>query len=208
MFFPQVCGICGKLNEKSLCKKCEKILLKEAKFGIEESTDESRNFYEHLYIFKYEGIIRKIILDYKFHEKAYLYKTIANFLLKNEKLFEKIKSYDTIVAVPISSKRMKNRGYNQSLIIAKDIAKNTGLVLVNNCLIKTKNVTAQSTLNKAQRIQNIKNAYELKNKKLLENKKILLIDDIFTTGSTANECCKTLKQANIQKIGVLTIAKD
>ena len=74
LFFPQVCGICGKLNEKSLCKKCEKILLKEAKFGIEEFADESTNFNEHLYIFKYEGIIRKVILDYKFHEKSYLYK--------------------------------------------------------------------------------------------------------------------------------------
>lgn len=203
-----MCGICGKLNENSLCKKCEILLKKQAKFGIEQFEREDKNFEELLYIFKYEGIIRRTILDYKFKEKSYLYKTLVNFLLKSEKLFEKIKSYDIIIPVPISKKRMKQRGYNQSLLIAKLIAKNTGLDLINNSLVKTKNITEQSKLNKKQRLGNIKGAYILKNKEKLKNKKILLIDDIYTTGSTVNECSKTLKQAKIQKVGVLTIAKD
>lgn len=218
LLFPQVCGICGKLNENSLCKKCEIILKKQAKFGIEafekeefiiqKSGHENKYFDELLYIFKYEGIIRKTILDYKFNEKSYLYKTFVNFLLKNEKLFEKIKSYDTIIPVPISKKRMKKRGYNQSLLIAKLMAKNIHLELIDNCLIKTKNIIEQSKLNKKQRLENIKNAYVLKNRKRLENKKILLIDDIYTTGSTVNECSRILSLAKLQKIGVLTIAKD
>ncbi|OKZ76000.1 MAG: hypothetical protein BHW00_00410 [Clostridium sp. 26_22] len=161
-----------------------------------------------MYIFRYEGKIRKIIIDYKFNEKSYIYVTFVNFLLKNKKIFENIKKYDTIVPVPISPKRQKERGYNQSLLIAREIAHKTNLELMNNCLIKTKNIIEQSKLNKEDRAQNIYGVYELKNKQLVENKKILLIDDIYTTGSTVNECSRILRKANPEKIGVLVLAKD
>ena len=129
-------------------------------------------------------------------------------MLKNEKIFEKIKKYDKIITVPISKKRLKTRGYNQSYLIAKEIANQTNLELVNNCLIKTKNIKEQSKLNKEERKQNIQGVYELKNQQLIENKKILLIDDIYTTGSTVNECSKILRQGNPTDIGVFVLAKD
>ncbi len=129
-------------------------------------------------------------------------------MLNNKKIFQNLKCYDTIIPVPISKKRLKNRGYNQSYLIAKEISKKTGVKLENNCLTKTKNIIEQSKLNKEQREKNIKGVYKLNNKQKLENKKILLFDDIYTTGSTANECCKILKQAKPNKIAVLTIAKD
>ena len=161
-----------------------------------------------MYIFKYEGQVRKLILDYKFNEKSYLYKTFVNFLLKTEKIFENIKKYDKIIPVPISKKRNKERGYNQSMLIAEEIANKTNLELVNNCLIKTKNIIEQSKLNKEDRQQNIQGVYSLQNERLITNKKILLVDDIYTTGSTVNECCKILQQANPKTIGVLVLAKD
>lgn len=208
LIYPPTCGICGKLNNDFLCKKCYKTLEKQAKFQIEEFKNEERTFDRHLYIFKYEGIIRKILLKYKFQDKAYLYKTFANFLLKNEKFFQIIKSYDTIVPVPISKKRQKERGYNQSYLLAKEIANNTELNIVNNCLYKTRDIIEQSKLNKEERIKNIQDVYELRNYKNLKGKNIILIDDIFTTGSTSNECCKILRKADLKEIGVLTIAKD
>ena len=79
---------------------------------------------------------------------------------------------------------------------------------MNNCLVKIKNIIEQSKLNKEDRIQNIQGVYELKSKQLIENKKIILIDDIYTTGSTVNECSKILKQGNPKKIGILVLAKD
>ena len=161
-----------------------------------------------MYIFRYEGKIRKTIIDYKFNEKSYIYVTFVNFLLKNKKIFENIKNYDTIIPVPISKKRQKERGYNQSLLIARKIAEKTNLELMNNCLIKTKNIIEQSKLNKEDRLQNIYGVYELTNRQLIENKKILLIDDIYTTGSTVNECSRILRKANPEKIGVLVLAKD
>ena len=153
-------------------------------------------------------MIRKIILNYKFNDKSYLYKTFVNFLLKNEKFFEILKSYDTIIPVPISQKRRKERGYNQSELIAKEITKAIGNHYDNQCLFKTRNIIEQSKLNKEERHKNIQGVYELRNQKLLQDKKILLIDDIYTTGSTVNECARMLEQAKPKFIGVFTLAKD
>ena len=208
LVYPPVCGICGKFNQEFLCKKCQKMLEAEAKFKIDKVDNQEYFFENHLYIFKYEGIIRKLILNYKFNEKSYLYKTFVNFLLKNEKFFKILKSYDTIIPVPISSERKNERGYNQSELLAKELAKKLNIECLKNCLIKNKNIIEQSKLTKVERQKNIQGVYKLKNKEKLTNKKLLLIDDIYTTGSTVNECCKILKQANPRKIDVFTIAKD
>lgn len=206
LVYPPTCGICGKLNNDFLCKKCEKVLETEAIYGVDKVLE--KYFNEHLYIFVYQGILRRIILKYKFQEEAYLYKTFVNFLLKNENFFEKIKKYDTIVPVPISKKRLKKRGYNQSELIAKEIAYNSDLKLETACLLKVKNIIEQSKLNKEERMKNIQGVYKLTNMEKLYKKKILLVDDIYTTGSTVNECAKVLREANPRKIGVFTLAKD
>ena len=214
LLYPPICGICEKINKDALCPKCNLELKKQAEVNIlqkeeiEENIKKEKYFEELMYIFKYEGQVRKLILDYKFNEKSYLYKTFVNFLLKNEKIFENIKKYDKIIPVPVSKKRNKERGYNQSMLIAEEIANKTNLELVNNCLIKTKNIIEQSKLNKEDRQQNIQGVYSLQNERLITNKKILLVDDIYTTGSTVNECCKILQQANPKTIGVLVLAKD
>ena len=131
-----------------------------------------------------------------------------NFLLKNKNFFQILKSYDTIIPVPISKKRFAQRGYNQSSLIAKEIAKKLDITYNDKCLFKTKNIIEQSKLNKEERQKNIQGVYELYHKELLKDKKILLVDDIYTTGSTVNECSKILMKANPKKIGVFTIAKD
>ena len=130
------------------------------------------------------------------------------FLLKNEKIFEFFKSYDTIIPVPISKQRKKERGYNQSELIAEELAYNMNIQYNRYCLLKIKNITEQSKLNKEERQKNIQGVYRIKKSELLKDKKILLIDDIYTTGSTVNECCKILRYAQPEKIGVLTVAKD
>ena len=216
LIYPPMCGICGKFNDDFLCPKCQKILENEAVFGIdkyekikiEKNLQERKYFNEHLYIFEYEGIIRRIILKYKFQDKAYLYKTFVNFLLKNKNFFEFIKKYDTIIPVPISRKRRAVRGYNQSELIVKEIANFTNLKEESDCLFKIKNVIEQSKLNKEERQKNIQGVYELRNKEKLYKNKILLVDDIYTTGSTVNECSKVLRGAKPKQIGIFTIAKD
>ena len=208
MIFPPVCGVCGKIDNKGICNKCFLKLMALAENRIMDQWETEKNFHQLIYIFKYEGMIRKIILDYKFNEKSYIYVSFVNFILKNKKIFQILKSYDTIIPVPISKKRMKERGYNQSLLIARNLSEYLNINLCTNCLYKTKNIIEQSKLNKEQRKQNIQNVYQLKNKQIIKGKKILLIDDIYTTGSTVNECSKMLKIGQPEKIDVLVLAKD
>lgn len=217
LIFPPVCGICGKLNENYLCNKCNWRLKNESSFQVDNYTTKTefkrKHFDEHIYFFQYQGLIREQIINYKFKDNAYKYKAISKFIIKNyiltnQDVFQILNKYDVIIPAPISDKRMKNRGYNQSELIAKEIANSLGKDMVTNVLYKTKNILPQSSLNREEREANIEGAYDIKNKKLLLDKNVLLVDDIYTTGSTANECAKVLKQANTTKIGILTIAKD
>ena len=199
------------MNTKSLCNRCKIKLEKEYKYETDDyKEDFSKNFIEHNYFFKYENLIRNQILAIKFQEKPYVYKTIANFVKNMQKSLENLKKYDIIIIVPISNKRKRDRGYNQSELIGKEISKIIKVPIEKKVLYKIKNTPAQSTLNKKQREENAKGVYKAKNITKLQNKKILIIDDIYTTGNTVNECANMLIQKGIKKtnIGVLTIAKD
>lgn len=206
LVFPTVCGICGKIENEALCPICRKKLDLLDKTNIEIMQDKS--FSKHAYIFKYEGIIRENLINYKFNEQSYLNETFENIIIKNEKICRFIKSYDIIIPVPIHKKRYKERGYNQTELIATRIAKNLGIQAITDVLIKVKNNKPQSELTKAEREQNIKNVYIIQNKQKIKNKAILIIDDIYTTGNTVNECSKIIKQAGAREIAVLTLAKD
>ncbi len=214
IFLP-CCGVCSKLGEGYLCKKCEKELEKyvinKRYIGNNLKRLDNININENIemmHILKYEGIIRKLILDYKFNDKSYLYKTFCEFIIKGKKSFDFIKSYDIIIPVPIHKKRLGKRGYNQSELISKELAKSLKIKCYTDVLVKIKNNNMQSTLNKKEREENTKNAYKLKNKEKIYNKKVLIFDDIYTTGATITSCIKELDKAKLNKIGVLTLAKD
>ena len=206
LIYPNVCGICDKLCKEDLCRKCQVNLENIVKFKIDKY--ENKNFEKHLYIFKYEGIIKERLINFKFNEKSYIYKAFVNFIIKNKKICRFLKSYDIIIPVPIHYNRKVTRGYNQSALIAKEIAVRLNSKYENKVLFKRLNNKPQSTKNKQERIENVKGVYYTKNNYIVLNKKILLLDDIFTTGSTADECSKILKIAGAQKVDVITIAKD
>ncbi len=203
-----MCGICGKENKNFLCYECREKLQKE--FEFKKIKSKNNFFIEQYYFFKYKNFARKLILELKFEKKPYIYKTIEYFLEKNQKKLEKIKKYDIIIVVPLSRKRKLKRGYNQSQLIAQCISNILQIEIQNGILYKTKDILPQSTLNKEERIQNIKGVYSAKNIDNIKNKKILLVDDIYTTGSTLNECCKVFAKSGIKKedLGILTFAKD
>ena len=208
MLFPPVCGICGKLDKNSLCNKCKIRLQKNALCKIENYKDTSSYFDEHIYLFQYTGEIRDTILKYKFNEKSYIYRTFLEFIKNNEKICTQIKKYDIIMPIPISKKRMKKRGYNQSEIIAKNIAKMFNMEYKENVLVKRKDNNPQSEMGQDKRKSNVKGVYIIKNNEKINQKKILLIDDIFTTGNTVNECAKILIENSANNVGIFTIAKD
>ena len=222
LIYPPACSICGKEGKTYLCENCKNKLEQEK---IYVPKIEIVNGIEHCYLFEYKGIIREKILQYKFGNKAYLANFFFEFFVKNEKVCGFLKKYDIIIPVPMSKKKIAKRGYNQSELIAKKIAKSTTnnlnfnilkgnavnnntLKLEKNILIKVKENKTQSTLNKIERMENVKNVYKIQNKQKIKQKKVLLFDDIYTTGATTTECIKVLKNAGAKEVGILTIAKD
>lgn len=203
-----MCGICEKESRNSLCYECRKKLQKEFKFT--KISSKRQNFSGQYYLFQYKNLIRNLILKMKFQKESYIYKTIEHFLQNNKKYLEKLKKYDIIIVVPLSWKRRLQRGYNQSQLIAEIISNILQIKIESKILYKTKNIVPQSTLNKKDRKENIKGAFKIKHIEKIKNKKILIIDDIYTTGNTLNECAKMFIKEGIKKenIGVLTLAKD
>lgn len=209
LIYPPVCGICDKINKKNLCKKCELKIKKYEINKIEDCRKDKLKYFDyHIKIFRYENIIRDKIIDYKFNEKAYLYKTFEKMILKTKKTYSFLKKYDIILYVPMFKKHKLIRGYNQSELIARKISDTLGITLEKNNLAKVINTKKQSTLTKSERERNVKNAFKLKNPEKIKDKKIILFDDIYTTGSTVNECSKILKKAGAAEIVILTIAVD
>ena len=198
LFSHKKCGVCEKIGTV-LCNECEE-KIKEYRINLIENNDNISKFY----MFRYNGIIRQLLIKYKFEDKSYLADTFVKIMLKNKKLVGFLKNYDIIIPVPLHHKRKLERGYNQVELIAKKLG---NIKIENDCLIKNKNIKPQSQKNLKDRMKDVKGVYELKNIEKIQGKRVLLFDDIYTTGSTVNECKKTISKVTA-KIGVLIIAKD
>ena len=166
-----------------------------------------RNKRRILFMSFYEGKIKKLLLQFKFQEKAYIANFFAQVIKDNKNFVQYLLEYDYIIPVPMYKKGQKRRGYNQSDLLAKEISKATGVKCISNYLVKIKENKVQSKLNKIERIQNVKNAYKILEYTMINNKKILLLDDIYTTGSTTQACIKELQKANPKQIDILVMAK-
>lgn len=203
--YPNSCGFCNKIiSEEYTCKNCQEKL--KYMYESEKQLVSVNKYFDVLICaYKYKGIIRSKILQYKFKNKKYLYASLS------ERLIELLNMYsneiDIIIPVPIHFIRSFNRGYNQSFLIARFIAKKMAKELKNNILKKIRNNKPQSLLTANKRKNNVCNAYKVVRTDDIKGKTILLIDDIYTTGATVNECSKVLKENGAKKIIVATVAK-
>lgn len=163
-------------------------------------------FYDKsLYLYEYNRIIKRIISRIKFSDKTHLIKIIAQILYKS--FAQEIKQCDFITFVPMHRKRLNQRYFNQSALIAKYIGKLSDKRILYNLLIRQKFGEAQSRLTRSQRLKNVVNAFTIGDDSGTKNKKIILIDDVYTTGATVNECSKLLRKAGVKEVIVLTFAK-
>lgn len=212
ILFPQCCLKCGKISNNILCNNCKKEIYKNVNIKVikkERNLNKEIYFDEHIYLFEYKDIIRKLILEYKFKDKSYLYNIFSKIIIKNKKICGILEKYDIIMPVPIHKKRKSVRGYNQSELITRDICIYIqNIKHENKLLVKTKYNVEQSSLSKEKRKENVKNVYKLISKEKIKNKKIVVFDDIYTTGNTVNEISKLLKENGAKKVLILTIAKD
>ena len=210
LIYPPVCGFCNRINSDFLCDRCKNKLNSMKISMVDNYIDAPVYFDEHFFMFKYEKEIREEILKYKFDEKSYMYKSYAKILFEDNILRSNfIDKYDCIISVPIHKKRFKERGYNQSELIARELSLKLGKKYYSDILIKNKNIVAQSSLDRLNRVRNIKDAFVFgKNINHIRKKNVVLFDDVFTTGATVNECARVLKEAGANFVGVLTIAKS
>lgn len=204
--FPEKCLNCHKGN-LLICEKC----LNQLDLNEKELDD-------FVYtIFDYRNpIMKKIVWNLKYKNKKQLSFTIANYLypkileeLSELKVLENFNA-PLLIPIPLSSKRHRQRGYNQSMLIAKELEKldkKENFVLGKNILFKIKETEHQAHIkNKQDRLKNLINTFQVKNKELLKNRNIILIDDVVTTGATLREAKKVLKQNGAKKIIAFTIA--
>ncbi len=203
LIFPRACGLCGqKINQRYTCRKCLNIL----EYYQEKVVlyPKNGNYYDKLLCgFEYKSYIKNKMLQYKFENKRYLAKSFGDLLAYRLKQYNLCA--DLIVPVPIHYKRDLDRGYNQSAYIAKFVGELIGIPVNKDILVKIKYNQKQSLLDMNSRKENVKNVYSVVKDTPIKDKKILLIDDIFTTGSTVNECSRVLKEAGAKEIIVATV---
>lgn len=115
--------------------------------------------------------------------------------------------YSLLIPVPLHIKRLRERGFNQSLLLARKLAEKHGLPVNFSLLKRHKFTLTQTGLNKAEREKNIKGAFIVEDRQKISGQSIILIDDVYTTGGTINECAKVLLKAGAEKVAALTLAR-
>ena len=153
----------------------------------------------------YGGILKSLILKFKYESNYNVGYLLANFLI--EIIKESEIDIDIICYIPMIRKDERKRGFNQCKLIANEIGYNLNIP-VSNCIKKVKHTKEQKKLTKEERIKNLIGAFEVTSNEDIKNKRVLLIDDVMTTGATIDECTKVLKKSGVKEIIVLTIAKS
>jgi competence protein ComFC len=192
---------------KKTCVKCGKIL--EEGYAHDRCID-CRNM-DHQFVkgftcTRYGLYERVLMMDYKYHDKAWIGRKVGDILA--DRMMGESFCPDLVVPVPIHKERAAKRGYNQVELMARRYAALTKLPLDNRLLIRTKNTLPMRNLGVSERIDNVRDAFALRkgSEVILAGKTILLIDDIYTTGSTADSCTQTLLQGGAKEVWLLTFA--
>jgi len=214
---PTWCASCGRpvtREERHLCKEClSKIeYVKDACpvcSGIMDSGEcgicSKRHIYfdKNISVAEYDGVIKSLIADYKFGSKKRCASLLAGICFEKAKdILEKV---DCVTAVPSSRRKKYKRGFNQSELIARELARMAGRSY-RNILKEKQSGHKQKTLGFSDRFFNVLDRYELKSRSITPCS-VLIVDDVFTTGATLNECSRTLKDAGFKPVFSLAAAR-
>ena len=191
------CPICEKIVKTyGLCPSCYELVNKNPTFYYDiEGLDDL------LVASTYAGIMRRLIIDFKFKGKLSYGEIISEIMI--EKLLERNLSEVVLTFVPMHPRRERERGYNQSKILAETIAKKLDLKC-QEVFEKVKDTKFQVGLKKDQRQENLKNAFAVKK----APEEIIIVDDVITTGTTISELVKVAKASGIKKVTALIAATE
>ncbi|MEN6616644.1 MAG: ComF family protein [Syntrophorhabdus sp.] len=219
LFYPGSCVVCGAsgealcsqcisefkvINETEVCPVCGKMGSGRAIVCI--SCSRSKTYFTRgIYGYHYEGRVREAIHAFKFEGHKEVGRKLVRLIAKKFCGLEN--EIDYIVPMPVSRRRLRERGFNQSFIISEEISRITGIPLCYRDLVKIKDVRGQFTLTKTERRNNIRGAFTIRDRSSLKTKRLLLVDDLLTTGYTAVEAAKALRKTNPGEIILFALAR-
>ncbi len=194
---PPYCTICGKpfISENQEDHLCEDCLRKHP-------------YYEALRApYVYEGAMLEAIHLFKYGGKRHLSKSLGALIARFAAEWLGEEGGLLSMPVPLHPKRLRERGFNQSLLLCKYVSLWLDAELDSLSLRRVRYTQPQTTLGRKERLKNVRRAFVLKNQGSLRGKKVLVVDDVTTTGSTMNECARVLKRAGAEKVFALTLAR-
>jgi len=191
------CTCCGlsfldRDGEDHLCGEC---ITSEQFFSVARSLG------------KYDGTLLEAIRLFKYRGKVTVGKALGRLMADHEYRGFTIRDYSLIIPVPLHKNRLKERGFNQSLILARELSRYCSIPLDFSLLKRTIHRKPQTMLRRKERLANVKGTFEVKNAEKIKGEKILLVDDVYTTGSTVKECSRMLLRYEAAEVAVLTLAR-
>ena len=184
-----------RVNEKGKCPKCKQKILNGLYFALNY---QSTLIKELIQKFKYKPFVKELA------------EPLASLIITHFQLSDNKPDFLNFILIPIplDEKRLKWRGFNQAEEIAKELSKSLKIPLVLNCLIKKKETLPQVQLSEEERKENVKGVYTCQNQNEISGKKILLVDDIYTTGSTMTEAARNLKESGAKEVWGVVVARE
>ncbi|MBO4412699.1 MAG: ComF family protein [Clostridia bacterium] len=204
-----LCDACEKeiFDNQTRCSKCDNPIHNESKF-CQICSQNSREFDAARAKFIYKDKIAAKIKQFKYENKKFYAKAFAALMLVS---FLELKNlgyeFDFIVPIPLHEEKLKERGFNQSELIANEFSKLVDIPVETDVVKRVVNTPSQTNFSKIEREANMKNAFKVVNKKFCKNKSILILDDIITTGATAESLAKELKKAGAASVCAIALAR-
>ena len=214
LFFPKFCLGCGK-EGVYLCDDCRATLdIREFDFGPHDKKP-LKNLSGLYFALPYgeRALTKKLIHQFKYQPYTKdLAKTLAGILIEHlvisKKNTDEIWNNSVLIPVPLDKKKLRSRGYNQSEELARELSKIMQVPVISDNLVKIKSTKPQMELSKEQREKNLENAFTIKNPADIAGKKVFLVDDVYTTGSTMEECAKVLRDSGAKSVWGICIARE
>ena len=213
IIFPAACRQCGGSVSSDaptayFCKICWDAI----KWFDSPCRKNPLSFDEAISAGPYEGVLAEAIKLFKYKKKIHVGRALADFSpftkggLRGIMGIEGLQSCH-IIPVPLHPSRLREREFNQSAILASVIGERLGIPLLTDVLLRERYTRPQVELDMKERKKNVVGAFTVQNEELIVDKNIILVDDVYTTGSTVNECAKVLKKNGSGKVYVVTIAR-
>jgi len=155
----------------------------------------------------YEGSLRVLLHQLKFAGRRRVAKRLAGLLLEDEAVRRLLATSDVLVPVPLHSRRLRERGFNQSALIAEALARRAGRPCASLALVRRRDTAPQTGLRAGERRRNVRDAFVVRRRALVAGRVVTVVDDVVTTGATVQACARALAAAGAGELRLLTAAR-